>query len=175
MLRRVSWMLIAAEKLYSNDHILHNYLGIAYRQKGKPDLAIKHFKTSLKIKYDYAPARNNLGAAYFDKKDWDRAIACYKEVAENLLYATPHYPLYNLGRAFYEKKEFQLSEKYYLAALEMEPEFAIALQGLGKTYIGTGLLKQLNSVCASHLLGQAQGRPFNAIDCRLRIHISALF
>jgi len=130
--------LLEAEKLYSNDHILHNYLGIAYKYKGKPDLAIKHFKKALKIKHDYAPAKNNLGAAYFDKKDWDSAIACYKEVAENLLYATPHYPLYNLGRAFYEKKEYPLSEKYYLDALEMEPDYAEALQGLGRTYIAMG-------------------------------------
>ena len=134
--------LLEAEKLYSNDHILQNYLGIAYRQKGKPDLAIKHFKKSLKIKHDYAPAKNNLGAAYFDKKDWDSAIACYKEVAENLLYATPQLPLYNLGRAFYEKKEFRLSEQYYLAALEMEPEYTDALQGLGKTYIAAGRLTE---------------------------------
>ncbi|MBT8351533.1 MAG: tetratricopeptide repeat protein [Deltaproteobacteria bacterium] len=134
--------LLEAEKLYSDDHILHNYLGLAYRHKGKPDLAIEHYKKSLKLKHDYAPARNNLGTAYFDKKDWDSAIACYKEVAENLLYATPHYPLYNLGRAFYEKKEYSLSEKYYLAALEQEPEYAVALQGLGRTYIAMGRITE---------------------------------
>ena len=134
--------LLEAEKLYSNDHILHNYLGITYRQKGKPDLAIKHFKKSLEIKHDYAPARNNMGAAYFDKKDWDNAIACYKEVADNLLYATPYYPLYNLGIAYYEKKEYKLSEKYFLDAIEERPNYSDALHGLGKTYIAMGRIPE---------------------------------
>jgi len=103
--------------------------------KGKADIAIRHFKKALKLKPDYAPARNNLGAAYFDKKDWDAAITCYKEVAGDLLYATPHYPLYNLGRCYYGKKEYKLSEKYYLAALDAQPKFVNAFRGLGQTYI----------------------------------------
>jgi len=130
--------LLKAEELYPDDHILQNDLGIAYRMKGKADLAIRHFKKALKLKPDYAPARNNLGAAYFDKKDWDAAIVCYKVVAGNILYATPHFPLNNLGRAYYEKKAYKLSEKYYLEALEMEPKYVPALQGLGQTYIAMG-------------------------------------
>jgi len=127
--------LLKAEKLYPDDHILQNDLGIVYRKKGKADLSIIHFKKALKIKPHYSPARNNLGAAYYDKKDWDRAIACFKKVADDLLYATPHYPLYNLGRCYYGKKEYKLSEKYYLAALDEQPKFASAFLGLGQTYI----------------------------------------
>jgi len=130
--------LLKAEELYPDDHILQNDLGIAYRMKGRADLAIRHFKKALELKPDYAPAKNNLGAAYFDKKDWDAAIACYKEVAGNILYATPHFPLNNLGRAYYEKKAYKLSEKYYLEALEIEPKYVPALQGLGQTYIAMG-------------------------------------
>ena len=136
--------LLKAKELYPDDHILQNDLGIAYRMKEKPDLAIQHFKKALKLKPDYAPARNNLGAAYFDKKDWDAAIACYKIVAGNILYATPHFPLNNLGRAYYEKKAYKLSEKYYLKALDMEPKYVPALQGLGQTYIALG--KNLKAV-----------------------------
>ena len=134
--------LLKAEELYPDDHLLQNYLGIAYRQKEKPDLAIKHFEKALKLKHDYAPARNNMGAAYFDKKDWDSAIVCYKEVAGNILYATPHYPLLNLGRAYYEKKEYQLSEKYFLAAIEKRPNYSDALHGLGQTYIAMGRIPE---------------------------------
>jgi type IV pilus assembly protein PilF len=130
--------LLKAEKQYPDDHLLHNDLGIVYKQKGRYDLAITHFKKALKLKPDNAPARNNLGTAYFEKKDWDSAIECFKKVTSNLLYATPHYPLYNLGRAYYQKQEYLLSERYYLAALEKEPDFAVALQGLGQTYIAMG-------------------------------------
>jgi tetratricopeptide (TPR) repeat protein len=134
--------LLKAEELYPDDYILQNDLGIAYRMKRKPDLALRHFKKALKLKPDYASARNNLGAAYFDKKDWDAAIACYKKVAGNILYATPHFPLNNLGRAYYEKKAYKLSEKYYLEALNMEPKYVPALQGLGQTYIAMGRISE---------------------------------
>jgi tetratricopeptide (TPR) repeat protein len=53
--------LLAAEEIYSQDHILQDNLGLTYLAKEKPDLAIKHFKKALKIKKDYTPARNNLG------------------------------------------------------------------------------------------------------------------
>jgi len=130
--------LLKAEKQYPDDYLLHNDLGIVYEKKGKHDLAIRHFKKALKLKPDYALARNNLGTAYFEKKDWDAAIACFKKVSNNLLYATPHYPLYNLGKAYYHKQEYLLSEKSYLAALEQKPYFVVALQGLGQTYIAMG-------------------------------------
>ncbi|MBW2252124.1 MAG: tetratricopeptide repeat protein [Deltaproteobacteria bacterium] len=134
--------LLKAEKLYPDDHFLHNDLGIVYKEKGRLDLAIRHFKKALKLKPGYAPARNNLGAAYFDKKDCDAAIACFEKVSNNLLYATPHYPLYNLGKAYYHKQEYLLSEKFYLAALEMKPYFAVALEGLGQTYLAMGKIAE---------------------------------
>jgi len=129
---------LKAEKLYPEDPILHNDLGLAYRSKGKPDLAIKHFKKALDLKSDYAPARNNLGTAYMDKKEWDTAIEQFKEVTENILYATPQYPLSNLGLAYYNKGAYDIAVKYYQEALDLEPRFFKALVGLGRTYIAMG-------------------------------------
>ncbi|RZB34837.1 MAG: hypothetical protein SRB1_00605 [Desulfobacteraceae bacterium Eth-SRB1] len=133
---------LEAEKLYDGDPYLQNDLGLIYMAKGKPDIAIDHFKKAIKIKPDYTPAKNNMGTAYLAKKDWDRAIACFKEITGDLLYATPHFPLSNLGWAYYNKKQFKLAEKYYQDALKIEPEFVIALQGLGKTYIAMGKFKE---------------------------------
>ncbi len=130
--------LLEAEKLYSKDPHLQNNLGLVYMAKGKPGIAIDHFKKAVEIKSDYTPAKNNLGTAYLAKKKWDEAIACFKEITGDLLYATPHYPLLNIGWAYYNKKEYRLAEKYYQDALKIEPRFAIALSGLGKTYIATG-------------------------------------
>lgn len=130
--------LLKAEQLYPNDHFLQNDLGIAYSKKGKTDVAIRHFKKALQLQPNYAPARNNLGTAYFDQKNWDAAISCFKEVAGDILYATPHYPLYNLGKAYYRKKDYKFSEKYYLEALDQEPKFAVAMRGLGQTYMAMG-------------------------------------
>ncbi len=133
---------LKAEKLYPHDPHLQNDLGLTYMAKGKLDIAINHFKKAVKIKPDYAPARNNLGTAYLAKKDWDAAIANFNEVTGDLLYATPHYPFSNLGWAYYNKKEYNLSEKYYLEALKIEPGFVVALRGLGRTYIAMGRISE---------------------------------
>ncbi len=134
--------LLKAEKLYPKDYILQNDLGIVYRKKGKTDLAIKHFKKAIALNPDFTPAINNLGTAYFDQKEWDKAIACFKKVSEELLYATPHYAYYNLGRAYYSKKEYALSEKYYLKALDVKQGFVEPLLGLGQTYMAMGKVSE---------------------------------
>ena len=134
--------LLEAEKLYSKDPLLQNDLGLVYMAKEKPDMAIDHFKKAVEIKPDYTPAKNNLGTAYLAEKRWDDAIACFEEITGDLLYATPHYPLSNLGWAYYNKKEYNLAEKYYQDALKIEPRFAIALSGLGKIYIATGRISE---------------------------------
>ncbi len=130
--------LLKAEKLYPKDHILQNDLGIVYRKKGKVDLAIKHFKKAVKLNSKYAPAFNNLGTAYYDRGDWDAAIACFKKVSEDLLYATPHFAYYNLGRVYHMKKEYSRAEEYFLKALDVEPRFIEPLVELGRTYMALG-------------------------------------
>ena len=137
---------LKAEKLYSKDPYLQNDLGLVYMAKAKPDIAIDHFKKAVEIKPDYTPAKNNLGTAYLAEKRWDDAISCFKEITGDLLYATPHYPLSNLGWAYYNKKEYRLAEKYYQDALKIEPGFAIALRGLGKTYIAMGKIPEAVAV-----------------------------
>ena len=59
-----------------------------------------------------------------------------------MLYATPHLSLANLGWAYYNKKEYTLSETYYLKALDLEPRFINAQRGLGLTYIAMGRIDE---------------------------------
>ena len=134
--------LLKAEKMMPDDYFLQNDLGLAYYYKGESGEAIHHFKKALALKDDYAPARNNLGNAYAEQRDWDNAIEQYKIVTSDLLYATPQFPLSNLGIAYYHKKEFNLSEKYFKQALNHSPEFDRALWGLSRTYIATGKVSE---------------------------------
>ncbi|CAN2048507.1 type IV pilus assembly protein PilF [Candidatus Magnetomoraceae bacterium gMMP-1] len=127
--------LLKAESLYSDDPYLQNDLGLAYLSKKEINLAVIHFKQALKLKPDYPPATNNLGTAYLEQKQWNKAIVCFKQIIENVLYATPHFPLSNLGWAYYNKKDYETSVKFYQKALEISPKFAIAQRGLGRTYI----------------------------------------
>ncbi len=129
---------LKAEKHYPKDHILQDDLGIVYREMEQTDLAIKHFKKAIRLKPKFARAINNLGGAYFDKGDWDAAIAAYKKVSEDLLYATPHFAYYNLGKVYYMKKEYAKSEEYFLKAMDVEPRFVEFLVELGRTYMAMG-------------------------------------
>ncbi|NNL77851.1 MAG: tetratricopeptide repeat protein [Desulfobacterales bacterium] len=134
--------LVKAEALYPDDYLLQDDLGLAYHYLGKQGLAISHFKKALEIKEDYAPARNNLGNAYAAQEDWDKAIEQYKIVSSDLIYATPEFPLSNLGFAYYQIQEYTLSEKYYKKALKVKPTFVNALHGLAKTYLATGQIAE---------------------------------
>lgn len=137
--------LQGAEQLYADDPDLQHDLGYAYMQMGRLDLALAHFKRALELKPDLPSARNNMGNAYLRKKDWDTAIAIFKELAEDLLYLTPQYPLLNLGWAYYNKKEYLLSEKYYKEALQLygggvtkDAGYIRVLNGLSLTYMEIG-------------------------------------
>ena len=132
--------LLGAEQLTPEDPYLHNDLGLTYMAKDRLELAIQHFKKALSLKPDYAPAMNNMGTAYLAQENWDAAIVCFNAIAGDLLYATPHFPLSNLGWAYYNQKKYDLSVKYYQQALKLEPKFQPAIRGLSRTYQAQGKL-----------------------------------
>ena len=130
--------LLKAEDLNPNDPYLQNDIGLAFYGKRRYDRAIRHYKKALDLKPDYAPAMNNLGNAYMAQERWDSAIEYYEQALDSTLYATPHFPLSNLGAVYYMKKDYRRSEKYYLEALEMQSDFVQALRGLARTYMAKG-------------------------------------
>ena len=127
-----------SESLIPKDHFVQYDLGVVYYDLEKYDLAIQHFEKALEIQGDYAPALNSLGNAYAAKGDWDKAIYYYKQAAENLVYATFYLPLTGLGVAYYNKKELNLSERYFLQAIKQKSDYLPALVGLAKTYTAMG-------------------------------------
>ena len=122
--------LLNAQELNPEDHIVYNDLGLCYMAKKMMTEAIAHFKKAIALKPSYAPARNNLGSAYMVLKEYDAAIEVFKEITKDALYATPHYPLANLGTAYFYKGDYQTALDYYKKALDLQPDFAIALTGV---------------------------------------------
>jgi type IV pilus assembly protein PilF len=130
--------LLKAEELYGQDPVLQNYLGLTYLGKKRPEIALMHFKKAVQLKPDYSEAINNMGTAYLIQKQWKAAITVFSQLLSDLLYTTPHYPLANIGWAYFNLKQYSMAEKYYLDALRIQPNFSIALRGLGKTYLAMG-------------------------------------
>lgn len=127
-----------AEKKNPDDHLLQYDLGLLYTFKERYDEAIVHYKKALKLSPTYGAAMNGLGNAYAGKKEWDQAIFYYRKVINDILYATPHFSYTGLGNAYYYKGDLPRSEKNFLQALKIKPDFIRALQGLSETYIAMG-------------------------------------
>lgn len=127
--------LLKAQKLDPGDPFTHNDLGLCYMAKKRMPDAIANFKKAIALKPSYTPARNNLGTAFLTLEEWDQAIAVFQEITKDVLYATPYFPLSNLGYAYYNKKDYRKALHYYKEALRLEPNFVNALRGVGRTYL----------------------------------------
>jgi type IV pilus assembly protein PilF len=127
--------LLEAEKMNPDDAFTQHDLGLCYREKKLMTDALAHLNKAVQLKPSYTPARNSLGRVYLEIGQVDKAIAIFKEIAKDALYATPHFPLANLGLAYYQKGEYATAINYYHRALKLEPDFVFALHGLGKTYL----------------------------------------
>ncbi len=130
--------LLRAAHIYPDDPFLQNDLGLCYLAKDDPEQAIVHFKRALELNPDYSPAKNNLGSAYIALQEWDKAIACFEEASRDLLYATPFFPLSNLGYVYFRKGDYDRAIEYYRRALRLKPDFPKALHGLGQVYLEKG-------------------------------------
>ena len=51
-----------------------------YDKLKSPKNALKNYKNAIKIKPDYADAQNNMGSAYKELGDLDRALNAYQKV-----------------------------------------------------------------------------------------------
>jgi len=129
---------LKAERLYADDKYLQDDLGVAFMAKGSLEKAVTHFKKALDIDPEYSPARNNLGTAYMEMESWEDAIECFNIVREDLIYATPHYPLTNLGFVYYKLGKYDQSIEYYQEATDHAPDFPMAFHGMGLTYMAMG-------------------------------------
>jgi type IV pilus assembly protein PilF len=129
---------VKAEKLTPKDPYLKHDIGLVFLKRERYKDAIKYFKDAINLKPDYAIAINNLGIAYYNVGDWDAAIAAFKMISNNMLYATPHFPQYNLGKAYYEKAQYGLAEDAYRKSIDLQPDFHPAWRGLGNTYLAQG-------------------------------------
>ena len=127
--------LLKAKKLNPEDPFIYDDLGQCYMAKKRMPDAIASFKKAIALKPSYAAARNNLGTAYLALEEWDQAIAVFQEITKDALYATPYFPLSNLGYAYYNKKDYRKALKYYKEALKLEPNLFYAIKGIGRTYL----------------------------------------
>jgi type IV pilus assembly protein PilF len=126
--------LIDASNLDPNNPEIQHDLACAYAEIEENDLALQHFKKAIALKPDFSEAINNLGILYSKMKDWDNAMACFRKVAANVLYQTPHFAYHNMGLIFYYKGDYPNAIGNYQKAIKLAPGYVNVYYDLAVCY-----------------------------------------
>lgn len=105
-------------------------LGLAFQSRGDLGKAEEHFRIAIGKKPDYPEARNNLGNLLSQLGRGDEAIREYEKAAANVLYPTPEYAYFNMGREYFRRRELAKAESMYGRAIALNPSFLEAYRGL---------------------------------------------
>jgi type IV pilus assembly protein PilF len=108
--------LLEAEKYSQENPKVHYYLAFAYFGKAYNDKAIEECEMAVRLKPDYSVAYNFLGTLYYNRGQYDKAIAAFNSALANILYETPEMSLYNMGRAYAGKGDYQRALTKYREA-----------------------------------------------------------
>lgn len=114
--------LLEAQRLTPDDPKVHYLLGIAYHGKGLDEKAIEQFQQAIDLNPQDSSVHNYLGAIYLDRGRPDEAIASFNRALANIMYDNPATTLYNLGRAYYAKGQYDAALKQYRDAASREPD-----------------------------------------------------
>jgi tetratricopeptide (TPR) repeat protein len=110
----------AADQKGGNRAVLHNKAGICFLMLARSRDARKEFERAIKLDAQYPEALNNLGAAYFQERNWGKSIKFYKKaIALRDDDASFHS---NIGSAYFAKKDYVKASLEYMRALQLDPD-----------------------------------------------------
>jgi Tfp pilus assembly protein PilF len=130
--------LTAAESYDSDNPELYNYLGMAYYNKKKYDIAEQKYLRALSLKPNYSDARNNLGVNYLEMQRWDDAIRQFKLVTEDIFYQNQVAAGINLGLAYFGKGDYPKALSLLRSVVADFPRDPRGRMNLGKVYFAMG-------------------------------------
>jgi type IV pilus biogenesis/stability protein PilW len=113
-------------------------LGLAYQARGDLEKAEEYLRAAIRKNPDYAAAHNNLGNLLVIKGKGDEAIREYEKAVSNVLYPTPEFGYYNMGREYARRKDLRKAEAMFKRAIALNPSFEEAYRGLAKVQSDKG-------------------------------------
>eukprot|EP01102_Stenamoeba_stenopodia_P020858 TRINITY_DN8274_c0_g1_i1.p1 TRINITY_DN8274_c0_g1~~TRINITY_DN8274_c0_g1_i1.p1 ORF type:complete len:750 (+),score=169.42 TRINITY_DN8274_c0_g1_i1:210-2459(+) len=110
------------------------------RTKETLDEGIRWYKKAITYNSSYPDAYYNLGVAYAEKCEFDKALVCYE-------LATHFNPRFceaynNMGVIYKDRDNFEKAIQCYQAALAVQPTFSQTLNNLGVIYTVQGKFEQ---------------------------------
>jgi Tfp pilus assembly protein PilF len=115
-------------------------LGTLYLYNQDYPAAERETLRALRMDPNYAEGHNNLGLIYLAQEKFPEAAAEFRKALENLSYPTPEYAAYNLGKAYYQLKEYAAAAEAYERSLAILPDNPEGRFELGMSYARLGRL-----------------------------------
>ncbi len=117
-------------------------LGLAYQSRGDLGKAEEYMRKAIRKKPDYAEAHNNLGFLLSLQGRSEEAIREYEKAVANVLYPTPEYGYYNMGKEYVRLKDLGKAGEMYRRAIGLNPSFVDAYRGLAMVQAEKGQLEE---------------------------------
>jgi Tfp pilus assembly protein PilF len=104
----------------------HTFLGWTYSFQGRLDEAIEECKRAITVDPDFGNPYNDIGAYLLQRGQVDEAIPWLEKATLATRYEAPHFPRFNLGRAFLAKEMFSRALQEFEKALALRPDYGAA-------------------------------------------------
>lgn len=104
----------------------YTFLGWAYSFQSRYDEAIEACRQAIEVDPDYGNPYNDIGAYLIEKGRLEEAIPWLEKAVRAKRYESHCYPLYNLGRIWERKGEWQKAFRHYDEALQDNPDYTLA-------------------------------------------------
>jgi len=118
------------------------FLGVTLRAKNENEKAILMYEKALSLNQNYADCLFNLGNIYLEqKKDYEKAIDCYKRALESMKKEQEIAPIINIGRIY------NLLGEVYKQKEELSIAFNWYLEGIKEEYTYYENYNDINEIC----------------------------
>src|SRR5437773_6100431 len=104
----------------------HTFLGWTYSFQGRLDEAIEECKKAIVVDPDFGNPYNDIGAYLIQMERFDEAIPWLEKATRAARYEAPHFPRFNLGRAYVAKQMYSRALEEFRHALRLRPGYAAA-------------------------------------------------
>ena len=104
----------------------HTFLGWTHSFRGELAEAIACCKRAIEVDPSFGNPYNDIGAYLIELGQPDDAIPWLERATRAPRYEAPHYPRFNLGRAYAAKEMYSRAIEWFERALEVTPGFEAA-------------------------------------------------
>lgn len=106
-------------------------MGFIYHGRRDFTEAIRYYQAALEAREDWFEAMNNLGTAYLEVGEWERAADLFRALTRAPTYTTPGHAHNNLGWSLYRMGQHREALEQFQLAVMFQPEHCLAYNNQG--------------------------------------------